>query len=93
MKKKTRHSGWRGIRFTLDHPEIFSSQIRAMLKASIGLNNLHILLPMVTSVSEVEEALYLLERDSCGDSGRRTGQDKQAETRHHGGSAKRAASD
>lgn len=48
--------GWRGIRFTLDHPEIFSSQIRAMLKASIGLNNLHILLPMVTSVSEVEEA-------------------------------------
>ena len=55
--------GWRGIRFTLDHPEIFSSQIRAMLKASIGLNNLHILLPMVTNVSEVEEALYLLERD------------------------------
>lgn len=34
-----------------------------MLKASIGLNNLHILLPMVTSVSEVEEVLYLLERD------------------------------
>ncbi|MCH4248012.1 MAG: phosphoenolpyruvate--protein phosphotransferase [Acinetobacter populi] len=55
--------GWRGIRFTLDHPEIFSSQIRAMLKASIGLNNLHILLPMITSVSEVEEALYLLDRD------------------------------
>ena len=55
--------GWRGIRFTLDHPEIFSAQIRAMLKASIGLNNLHILLPMVTSVSEVEEVLYLLERD------------------------------
>lgn len=55
--------GWRGLRFTLDHPEIFSTQIRAMLKASIGLNNLHILLPMVTSVSEVEEVLYLLERD------------------------------
>ena len=55
--------GWRGIRFTLDHPEIFSSQIRAMLKASVGLNNLHILLPMITSISEVEEVLYLLERD------------------------------
>lgn len=55
--------GWRGLRFTLDHPEIFSTQVRAMLKASIGLNNLHILLPMVTSVSEVEEVLYLLERD------------------------------
>ncbi|KAF7276034.1 hypothetical protein GWI33_010988, partial [Rhynchophorus ferrugineus] len=55
--------GWRGIRFTLDHPEIFSTQVRAMLKASIGLNNLHILLPMITSVSEVEEVLYLLDRD------------------------------
>lgn len=55
--------GWRGLRFTLDHPEIFSAQIRAMLKASVGLNNLHILLPMVTSVSEIEEVLYLLERD------------------------------
>ncbi len=54
--------GWRGIRFTLDHPEIFSAQIRAMLKASIGLNNLHILLPMITNLGEVEESLYLLER-------------------------------
>ncbi len=54
--------GWRGIRFTLDHPEIFSAQMRAMLKASIGLNNLHILFPMITSISEVEEAMYLLHR-------------------------------
>jgi phosphotransferase system enzyme I (PtsP) len=29
--------GWRGIRITLDHPEIFLVQMRAMLKASIGL--------------------------------------------------------
>ena len=63
IKEENSALGWRGIRFTLDHPEIFSSQIRAMLKASIGLNNLHILLPMITSVSEVEEVLYLLERD------------------------------
>lgn len=63
IKEDNSALGWRGIRFTLDHPEIFSSQIRAMLKASIGLNNLHILLPMITSVSEVEEVLYLLDRD------------------------------
>lgn len=63
IKEDNSALGWRGLRFTLDHPEIFSAQIRAMLKASIGLNNLHILLPMVTSVSEVEEVLYLLERD------------------------------
>lgn len=54
--------GWRGIRFTLDHPEIFTTQIRAMLKASVGLDNLHVLLPMVTVPSEIEEAQYLIAR-------------------------------
>lgn len=54
--------GWRGIRITLDHPEIFLTQLRAMLRASEGLNNLQVLLPMVSSVSQVDEALLLLER-------------------------------
>ena len=54
--------GWRGIRVTLDHPEIFLVQIRAMLKASEGLENLQILLPMVTHLSEVDEALILIEQ-------------------------------
>jgi phosphotransferase system enzyme I (PtsP) len=52
--------GWRGIRMTLDHPEIFLVQIRAMLRASIGLENLSIMLPMITSVSEVSEAKRLI---------------------------------
>ncbi|MBQ0743790.1 MAG: phosphoenolpyruvate--protein phosphotransferase [Pseudomonas sp.] len=54
--------GWRGIRVTLDHPEIFLVQTRAMLKASKGLNNLRIMLPMISSVYEVEEALHLIHR-------------------------------
>lgn len=54
--------GWRGIRVTLDHPEIFMVQVRAMLKASLGLENLRILLPMVSSVFEIEEALHLIHR-------------------------------
>lgn len=54
--------GWRGIRITLDHPEIFILQIRAMLMASEGLNNLRIMLPMITSTSEVEEAQHLIYR-------------------------------
>ena len=54
--------GWRGIRVTLDHPELFLLQIKAMLKASVGLNNLRIMLPMVSSVSEVDEALHLIYR-------------------------------
>ena len=54
--------GWRGIRVTLDHPEIFLTQVRAMLKASAGLHNLRIMLPMISNVSEVEEAQRLIFR-------------------------------
>jgi phosphotransferase system enzyme I (PtsP) len=54
--------GWRGIRITLDHPEIFLTQARAMMRASHGYSNLRIMLPMVTDVSEVEEAMRLLKK-------------------------------
>ncbi|MDP2226730.1 MAG: phosphoenolpyruvate--protein phosphotransferase [Moraxellaceae bacterium] len=54
--------GWRGIRITLDHPEIFMVQIRAMLKAAIGFDNLQVMLPMISSVFEIEEALHLIHR-------------------------------
>lgn len=54
--------GWRGIRVTLDHLEIFMAQIRAMIKASSGLYNLKIMLPMISNVAEVEEALALIRR-------------------------------
>lgn len=56
--------GWRGIRLTLDHPEIFLTQLRAMLRANIGLNNLQILLPMVSRLSELDETMELLLRAS-----------------------------
>ncbi|PXX99871.1 phosphoenolpyruvate--protein phosphotransferase [Halomonas sp. LBP4] len=54
--------GWRGIRVTLDHPEVLMVQLRAMLRASVGLDNLQVLLPMVTNVDEVDDALKLLDR-------------------------------
>ncbi|MCB5162685.1 phosphoenolpyruvate--protein phosphotransferase [Marinomonas algarum] len=54
--------GWRGIRVTLDHLEIFMAQIRAMIKASAGLHNLKIMLPMISNVAEVEEAMALIRR-------------------------------
>ncbi|NIR61876.1 MAG: phosphoenolpyruvate--protein phosphotransferase [Gammaproteobacteria bacterium] len=52
--------GWRGIRLTLDHPEIFLTQLRAMLRANEGLGNLSLLLPMVSGVRELDEALVLV---------------------------------
>ena len=54
--------GWRGIRVTLDHPEIFLAQVRAMLKASEGLNNLRIMLPMVSNLGELDEAKEFIHR-------------------------------
>ncbi|WP_064605846.1 phosphoenolpyruvate--protein phosphotransferase [Photobacterium sp. J15] len=54
--------GWRGIRFTLDHPEIFLIQVRAMLKASIGLENMDILLPMISGIGELDESRALIDR-------------------------------
>lgn len=54
--------GWRGIRMTLDHPDIFLVQVRAMLRASIGLTNLHILLPMISTLSEIDDAKRLIKQ-------------------------------
>jgi phosphotransferase system enzyme I (PtsP) len=53
--------GWRGIRVTLDHPEIFLVQIRAMIKANAGLlGDLRIMLPMISSLSELRSAKVLI---------------------------------
>ena len=65
IKEDNPFLGWRGIRVTLDHPEIFLVQTRAMLKASEGLNNLRIMLPMISGVHEVEESQHLLHRAWC----------------------------
>lgn len=62
IKEENPFLGWRGIRVSLDHPDIFLTQIRAMLRASIGLHNLQILLPMITSTSEVIESISHINR-------------------------------
>ncbi|MCH8503193.1 MAG: phosphoenolpyruvate--protein phosphotransferase [Ectothiorhodospiraceae bacterium] len=54
--------GWRGIRLSLDHPEIFLAQLRAMLRANAGCANLRGMFPMVSRMAEVDEAVALLER-------------------------------
>jgi phosphotransferase system enzyme I (PtsP) len=52
--------GWRGIRVTLDQPDIFLVQVRAMLRASEGLHNLRIMLPLSSCVSEFDDAYSLI---------------------------------
>ena len=62
IKEDNPFLGWRGIRVTLDHPEIFLVQIRAMLKASEGLDNLRIMLPMITHVNEIDESIRWIDQ-------------------------------
>lgn len=54
--------GSHGIRFSLEHPEIFLTQLRAALRADLGLGNLRLLLPMITDLDELERALALIEQ-------------------------------
>lgn len=62
VEEENPYLGWRGIRVTLDHPDVFLMQVRAMMRASEELGNLRIMLPMVTNLSEVEEARALIEQ-------------------------------
>jgi phosphotransferase system enzyme I (PtsP) len=54
--------GWRGIRFTLDRPDIFLPQLRAMLRANVGLNNLRIMFPMIGQIDEIKAARQAVDR-------------------------------
>jgi phosphotransferase system enzyme I (PtsP) len=54
--------GWRGIRVTLDHPEIFLVQLRAILRASHNSQNLRIAIPMIATISELDDAMRLIEQ-------------------------------
>jgi phosphoenolpyruvate-protein phosphotransferase len=54
--------GWRGIRLALDRPEeVFLPQIRALLRAALN-HDIRIMLPMIATSQEVEQALELIAR-------------------------------
>jgi len=52
--------GWRAIRFCLDHPGIFKTQLRAILQANTK-KNLKIMIPMISCLQEILETRKLLE--------------------------------
>ena len=51
--------GWRAIRMCLDQPELFKTQLRALLRAA-NHGDVRILLPLVVTLGEVREARRLL---------------------------------
>ena len=53
--------GLRAIRLCLDRPELFRTQLRAILRASVN-KNIKLMYPMVTGVAEVKEANALLSK-------------------------------
>ena len=52
--------GWRAIRMCLDQPELFRTQLRALLRAAAH-GDVRIMLPLVVSLDEVRAARALLE--------------------------------
>jgi phosphotransferase system enzyme I (PtsI) len=52
--------GWRAIRMCLDQPELFSVQLRALLRAAVH-GDVRIMLPLVVTVDEVRQARKLLD--------------------------------
>ncbi|MBY5993502.1 phosphoenolpyruvate--protein phosphotransferase [Ferrimonas balearica] len=54
--------GWRGVRLSLDHPDLFLTQVRALIRANEGLGNLRIMVPMVSRLDEIQSCRRLLEQ-------------------------------
>ncbi|MDR2338855.1 MAG: phosphoenolpyruvate--protein phosphotransferase [Deltaproteobacteria bacterium] len=52
--------GFRAIRFCLANKDVFSVQLRAILRASSGRPKIRIMLPMITSVREIQAAKELI---------------------------------
>jgi phosphotransferase system enzyme I (PtsP) len=62
MREDNPFLGWRGIRLTLDRPDILLPQLRAMLRANVGVNNLRIMFPMIGQIEELKAARQAVER-------------------------------
>ncbi|MEE2642314.1 MAG: phosphoenolpyruvate--protein phosphotransferase [Planctomycetota bacterium] len=56
--------GWRSIRLSFEHPELFNSQIRAILRAAAGyeVGKVRMLFPMVTTVDEMRRVRSMVRR-------------------------------
>jgi phosphotransferase system enzyme I (PtsI) len=55
--------GWRAIRVCLDEPELFKTQLRALMRAA-SFGDVRIMLPLIVSLDEVRAARALLKEAS-----------------------------
>lgn len=62
IKEENPFLGWRGIRLSLDQPALFLIQLRAMIQADSNGSQLHILLPMVSCMAEIEQAISYVDK-------------------------------
>lgn len=60
LDEKNPLMGMRAVRLSLAYPALFKTQIRALYRASV-YGNLKIMLPLITSVEQVEKCLELIE--------------------------------
>ncbi len=56
--------GWRAVRYCLDRREMFKTQLRALLRASV-FGNLGIMFPMISGVEEFDAVLEVLEESKA----------------------------
>jgi len=59
-KEMSSFLGWRAIRFCLARPDIFKTQLKAILRASVQ-GNLKLMYPMISGIEELRHANSLLE--------------------------------
>lgn len=62
IKEDNPFLGWRGVRISLDHPEIFLVQLRAIFRASVNRNGLKLALPMVSTTEELNGCIALIDK-------------------------------
>lgn len=58
--------GWRSIRLSFEHPEFFTTQIRAILRSAAGVaesgGSVRLMFPMITTLEEIRRVRAMVER-------------------------------